>query len=261
LRGSIPQLNVELDKERSERKFGLPFFQASVPQAQQPTQELLDVRRQRFMEWPTNDKYDSKMTGLYAGIMLGGSLPISYVTYDNLPQEFPQLILAANIGTFAVMLVFIGRLLVSWNYVGQRLKERKTYYEAQERGLFARKDNAALLRDRMLYKTEVKPVLDRIYKSLLTTSLYLLLSLGSGEVLTTVQGEAGPSTLKAVTGSEATRFNTRLKADPDFAAREQARAQRGLQEDGSGVKPVYCDSRYYKILAGGNGQGGVGCAD
>ena len=25
------------------------------------------------------------------------------------------------------------------------------------------------------------------------------------------------------------------------------------------IKPLYCDSRYYKILAGGNGQGGVGC--
>ena len=29
--------------------------------------------------------------------------------------------------------------------------------------------------------------------------------------------------------------------------------------DGTGVKPGYCDSRYYKILAGGNSQGGVGC--
>ena len=32
-------------------------------------------------------------------------------------------------------------------------------------------------------------------------------------------------------------------------------------ETNGGVKPVYCDSRYYKILAGGNGQGGVGCGD
>ena len=30
----------------------------------------------------------------------------------------------------------------------------------------------------------------------------------------------------------------------------------GEQEN---VKPLYCDSRYYKILAGGNSQGGVGC--
>ena len=43
--------------------------------------------------------------------------------------------------------------------------------------------------------------------------------------------------------------------------REQKRAQRKMNEDGTGVRPVYCDSRYYKILAGGNGQGGVGCGD
>ena len=29
--------------------------------------------------------------------------------------------------------------------------------------------------------------------------------------------------------------------------------------DGEGVLPTYCNSRYYKILAGGNSQGGVGC--
>lgn len=53
--------------------------------------------------------------------------------------------------------------------------------------------------------------------------------------------------------------NPRLRADDEFAAKEQQRALRKMQDDGSGVKPAYCDSRYYKILAGGNGQGGVGC--
>ena len=43
--------------------------------------------------------------------------------------------------------------------------------------------------------------------------------------------------------------------------REQKRAQRKINEDGTGGKPLYCDSRYYKILAGGNGQGGVGCSN
>ena len=31
------------------------------------------------------------------------------------------------------------------------------------------------------------------------------------------------------------------------------------EQRGGMVKPGYCDSRYYKILAGGNSQGGVGC--
>ena len=56
-------------------------------------------------------------------------------------------------------------------------------------------------------------------------------------------------------------FHRRLRRDPAFAAQEQARARRKAVTPGSeeGLKPVYCDSRYYKILAGGNSQGGVGC--
>jgi hypothetical protein len=106
---------------------------------------------------------------------------------------------------------------------------------------------------------QVAPALQRIDQSLLTVSLFLALSLGSGEVLTLVEGESGPATLKTLSGDEARRYENRIRSDDGFAMREQQRAQRRLQEDGSGVKPVYCDSRYYKILAGGNGQGGVGC--
>jgi len=43
---------------------------------------------------------------------------------------------------------------------------------------------------------------------------------------------------------------------------EQARARErfgGDADSQENLKPLYCDSRYYKILAGGNGQGGVGC--
>ena len=62
-------------------------------------------------------------------------------------------------------------------------------------------------------------------------------------------------------GDDAIRFENRLKGDNAFALREQQRAQRKAAADGSGLKPTYCDSRYYRILAGGNSQGGVGCGD
>ena len=65
-------------------------------------------------------------------------------------------ILAANIGTFAVMLPFIARLRVGWGYVSERLKERKTYYEANQRGLFATKDREMQLRDRLSQQQEVR---------------------------------------------------------------------------------------------------------
>ena len=51
-----------------------------------------------------------------------------------------QLLLSANIGTVAVMIPFVLRLRVGWAFVSTRLKEKASYYEAQQRGLLARKD-------------------------------------------------------------------------------------------------------------------------
>ena len=44
---------------------------------------------------------------LYAAIMLLISLPVSYTTFHQLPFELPQLLIAANIGTLAVMIPFV----------------------------------------------------------------------------------------------------------------------------------------------------------
>ena len=51
---------------------------------------------------------------LYAAIMLLISLPVSYTTFHQLPFELPQLLIAANIGTLAVMIPFVLRLRVGW---------------------------------------------------------------------------------------------------------------------------------------------------
>jgi len=248
-----------LQEQETQTQTFNPFGSTSVPKGQQPLTELRNLRSQPYYDWAESDSYNSKLTRVYQLIMLFVSLPVSYTTFDQLPNELPQLFLSANIGTFAVMIPFVARLRVGWGYVSQRLKERKTYYEANQRGLFANKDRETALRDRLIQKEEVAPALQRIDRSLLGIALFLSLSLGSGEILTIVEGEAGPATLKTLSGDEARAYENRMKRDEEFAAREQARAQRRMQDDGSGVKPVYCDSRYYKILAGGNGQGGVGC--
>ena len=54
------------------------------------------------------------------------------------------------------------------------------------------------------------------------------------------------------------RFDNRLRGDDEFARQEQIRAQSRGDIEGNAM-PTYCNSRYYKILAGGNSQGGVGC--
>ena len=105
------------------------------------------------------------------------------------------------------------------------------------------------------------PNLRRIDFSLAAILVGLLMTVTAAEAVTVIEGENGPATLKTLTGDAAMQYTTQLRSDAGFAAREQERALRKADENGEGVKPAYCDSRYYKILAGGNGQGGVGCSE
>jgi len=231
------------------RRAGLPFFQREVPEEQQPTVELQELRMEPFQSWPEGDDYAKKLFNLYVGINVLASLPVAFVTYHRLPAELPQLLLSANIGTLASMVPFIARLRAGWGFASQRLREKSTYYEANQRGLLAKKDRETSLRDRLVEKEVVAPVLTRIDKSLAAVLAAVVISVGAGEALAVALGENGPATLKAVTGEEAIKFETRLRTDPAFAAREQERARQGMQPDGTGVKPVYCESAYYTTRA------------
>lgn len=243
--------------------FSLPFFNRDVPTDQQPTEEMKALRQQSFMDWADDSSYGSKLTGLYQAIMLFLALPISYTTYYVLPDELPNLFLSASLGTFAAMIPFAARLRVGWGFVAGRLKSKEVYFEADQTGQIATKNREAIYRDRLIYDTQVAPILKRIDASIYALALALLLSVGGGQGLVILQGDAAPATLKTLSGDNAIRFNNRLKGDDEFAREEQRRAQsRAMDRDGDGVvdlKPTYCDSRYYKILAGGNSQGGVGC--
>jgi hypothetical protein len=238
------------------------FFQREVPEDQQPIVELQQLRKQPFYDWvETNDGYVEKLKTLYVALMLLVSLPVAYNTYSVFPYELPQFLLAANLGTLFVMIPFVFRLRVGWAFVSARLKEKVTYYEAEQRGLFARKDRETSLRDRLIQKRTVVPNLRRIDFSLAAMVVGLFMTVSAAEAITVIEGENGPATLKALTGDAAVQYTVKLRSDDEFARREQERAQRKADENGEGLKPAYCDSRYYKILAGGNGQGGVGCAE
>jgi hypothetical protein len=113
-------------------------------------------------------------------------------------------------------------------------------------------------RDRLVADTQLKPIVDRLTKSILTISVSAVIGIAGLNGLALALGESGPMVPKVLVGEDAISFNNRLRSDEQFAAREQARA-RQKADRGLEVKPGYCDSRYYKILAGGNGQGGVGC--
>lgn len=251
-RAPAPQLKENEPASKNAFANVIPFLQRDVPVDQQPSVELRELQRQPFYDWADDDeRYKSKLLSLYQFLSIFASLPIAYTTYHRLPFELPQLLLSANIGTCAAMTPFVARLRIGYGYVSKRLRERTIYYEAEQRGLFAQKEEDTLLRDRLTEKSQVAPALKRIDASIAALVAALAISTGSGEALTIIEGEAGPATIKTFLGDDATRLNNRLRSDPEFAAREQQRALSKGNADGTGVKPVYCDSRYYKIVAGG----------
>jgi len=252
-----------VETETKKGGFSLPFFSSNVPEDQQPVKELQALRGQSFYDWPElkDGGYKDKLFNLYFTIMLLVSLPVSYTTFHQLPFELPQLFIAANIGTLAVMIPFVLRLRVGWASVSTRLKENTFYYESQQRGLFAKKDRETSGRDRLIQREQVAPVLRRIDVSTAAITFALVFTLVTAQVVTMAEGENGPTTLKTIYGDDATQYTNRLRGDDEFAKMQQERALRKGDPDGTGVKPGYCDSRYYRILAGGNSQGGVGCSD
>ncbi len=263
LRGVAPRLPrvpvaPRLAAEGDTRKEPLPFLQQGVPEDQQPAIELRNMLREPFYDWADDESFTRKLGYMYAALSVV-SLPVAYSTYSVLPNELPQLLLSANIGTLCVMLLFVARLRSGWGAVSQRLRDPSIYYEAQQTGNLATKDRETLMRDRLIERTRVSPVLRRIDSKIIAIVAVLVLSAAAGEGLAALLGESGPATPKTLYGNEALAFTEQLKKDDVLAYREQQRAQARARDDGSGVLPTYCGSRYYKILAGGNGAGGVGC--
>lgn len=227
-----------------EQKVAIPFFQKDVPEFQQPLVQLAEIRSQRFFDWADDDeKLKEKLINLYLGIMVFASLPISFVTFHELPRELPNLFAAANIGTFTLMLAFVLRLRVGWGFVSKRLEEKTTYYEAQGRGLVGRKEKETLLRDRLVREQEVLPRTRRLALATFALTGAVGASVVAGDAISALNPVF---TVKPFIGDDARALEERFKNDNEFAAVQQRRAlERGNN------KPTYCDDRYRKILAGG----------
>lgn len=236
----------------------LPFLNPRVPVEDNPIVQLKEIRKEAFMDWGQSDEeWREQMIVLYLFISGFLSWPIAYVTYYVLPKELPNLITTANIGTFPAMFIFLWNLRSKWDDIAYNLRSKKIVFE--DEGFWQeRKAKEEIQRDRLILQQEVMPTLNRIDRSLVITFGWSIASLILAEAVVVIEGDDGPVTPKALTGSRAIDFNNRLIADDEFAAEEQARARSRPGPNGK-IQPTYCQSRYYKILAGNDGQGGMGC--
>jgi len=112
--------------------------------------------------------------------------------------------------------------------------------EAQSRGYVTEKDDEARMRDRLMNSYEVAPAL-----RLVDTSIAAVLAV----VLASLLGLGGLPDAANPDAAYSPTYLGRLGSDDEMAANEQRRAQE------RSTKPSYCDSMYYRAIAGGEASG------
>jgi len=230
------------DDEKSPTRLPETSFGAEVvPEGQRPVNEYLDLLRAPLFGWASEEVgtkgFITRVSTFYAVIFAAVCYPISGATFTRDGFEL-QKFASSNLGAMTLVVFLLLRLYSGWGYVGARLQSKVIEYE--ETGWYDGdievKSEAEKQRDRMLYQDSVKPAEDRL-KTVgagvavlwALSCLSLNISLNAKPVF----NEYDPQMLEVL------RYNDRVA---------------GVAADQSFNRPTYCDSRYYRAVAGG-GQG------
>lgn len=130
------------------------------------------------------------------------------------------------------------RLYSGWGYIGSRLQSKVIEYEETGwyDGDFEKKSNAETARDLFLYRSNVKPVEERLKK--------FALAVGGAWVASCLAFNVASSE-KPMFDQYDPRMLEKLRYD-DKVAEVVSRESNG--------RPTYCENRYYRAVANG-GQG------
>lgn len=209
-----------------------------IPEEQLPIIEYQDLLEQPFFDWATEGKGLATKLGIFYGVLFFGvCYPISCQTWTQ-DGYMLQRLAASNIGALGTVLLFAVRISSGWSYIGSRLKSDFVVYEETGwyDGAVEKKSKEAKIRDTLVYNDDVRPVVDKMKAVCLALAATWALSAGLF---------AGVASMKPIFNEYDPNFINQLNAD-DKLAEMAARKSNG--------KPTYCDSRYYRAVAGG-GQG------
>lgn len=135
-----------------------------VPLEQRPIHEYEQLKESWLFDWGilTIGKYSQKIAwvGFWSGIF---TVPLAISIFS--PTEVPfQFILCSLIGICCLIGLFLSRIYLGWNYVKNRLKSDRIFYE--ESGWYDGqtwlKPQAMLDRDRLVVSYEIEPILTRL---------------------------------------------------------------------------------------------------
>jgi Conserved in the green lineage and diatoms 27 len=218
------------------------FGSESVPEAQRPINEYLDMKTQPLFGWAS---LDSGIIGLlqrlaltYVITFIVVCFPIAGATYTQ-EGYLIQKILAANVGCLSFVGLLLLRIYTGWSYVGQRLESKVVEFE--ETGWYDGnvevKTLAEQKRDKFLYSENVKPIVQRLQSTSLACLALWVASIVAFQTSASIKPffeQYDPKVLE------------RLGYDDKLA---------DVAAQNSGGKPIYCDNRYYRAIA----NGGQGC--
>jgi len=239
--------NIDLTEEDFENveRTNAPsttFGAEGVPLEQRPANEYLDLISAPFFDWANRPGGDTSLVirlgALYAVTFAAVCWPISGATF-TMDGYLSHKILSSTVGALGFILVFCVRLYSGWGYIGDRLTSKGIEFE--ETGWFdgdvEMKSEAEVARDLLLFRQDVKPVVERMKKfSLIVGGAFIASCVGLNVVF-----QAKPLFNEYDAG-----MLERLVYDDKMA---------NVAAEQSGGIPTYCNSRYYQAVA----NGGQGC--
>lgn len=138
-----------------------------VPIEQQPLNEYQELKKSWFFRWITLSKLEYvRKLSFVGGLSLLITAPIAAASFP--PTEATIGFIASTLfGSFLFVGVALLRLYLGWSYIGDRLNKEKIIYE--ESGWYDgqewEKPVEVLMRDRLIFAYEVKPIVKKLEKS------------------------------------------------------------------------------------------------
>jgi len=238
-RAALLRLSPSKDDDNNAYLPETSFGSEVVPEGQRPVNEYLDMLRKPLFDWACLESGSkglaTRLAVLYAVVFGVVCYPIAGASFTE-DGYLLQKLAASNFGALMLVLFLLLRLYSGWGYVGSRLTSKMIEYEETGwyDGNMEVKPITEQKRDRFLYDSKVEPILDRLKFFTLATGGMILAS----TVALNVALSAKPI------------FN---EYDPDVLERlsyDEKLAEKAAIN--SGGRPTYCNSRYYRAVAGGS---------
>ncbi|MCW6035589.1 CGLD27 family protein [Spirulina subsalsa FACHB-351] len=140
-----------------------------VPEDQQPLNEYEQLKSSWLFNWTTQPlgQYSRKLVWVWVwGWVISGPIAAASFPPSKLPVKFA---LAGSGGALFFVLLVLMRLWLGWWYVKDRLNQDTVSYEESGwyDGQVWDKPPEVQMRDRLVVSYQIKPILNRLHKTLL----------------------------------------------------------------------------------------------